>query len=120
MLKFIDGFKYIEVMTLTGKKIIAGDTNSSSYVLIKKEKRKDFLALVNLIKNKRFSDVNDLPKDKIKLALELEKRGYFNTKTLSKRSFNEMNKISKVLYKKVYDKSSKKDCNIFLTVIFLL
>jgi hypothetical protein len=118
MLEFIDGFRCVEIMTLTGKKIIAGDANSSSYVLIKREKKDDFLTLIDLIKNKKFSNINNLPKNKIKLALELEKRGYLNTKTLPKSSFNEVNKISKILYKKVYDKNSKKDYNIFFTVIF--
>jgi putative peptide zinc metalloprotease protein len=100
MLKLSDSFKYISCKTITGTKLLAGDSNVSSYIYVKNEDEEEFLALISAIQKGVVGSIDDLDGIKQKFAIELQKKGYFEDNIEPKPSFNEFNKYVKVFYMK--------------------
>lgn len=119
MIKFCPSFTYSETMTLTGKKIVAGDRISNSYILVRKQDRQRFLDLVDLIENGNFENIQELPDDKVRMAQEIERRGYFNDNTRPTALFNEYDKLAKIIYELNFKDDGRAPRNsIFLNILF--
>jgi hypothetical protein len=121
MLKFIPSFCYIEAITLTGKKIIAGDRATNSSIQVKGQDKENFIELYKMIHSGSYESIQELPQEKIAMALDLEKRGYFNENVQQAAMFNEYNHFARIFLKKEFNYVERKTRdNILINILCFL
>lgn len=120
MLRFRKGFSYTENATLTGKKMIAGDPDSNTYIYIKKEAAENFKSVVEKINKGLESNTEKFSMQERLIVKQLDEKGFFENSTVPKGSFNEVNSFSKIFYKKIFSSSVKGNGNRIITNILFL
>lgn len=124
MLNLSKTVTYIETNTLTGKKLVVGDKDEDSYIVIKD--RSMFFSLLNIFNNMSVNDIKELPNEYQPLATSLKKRGFLNDSTQVRPSFNELSSFSNTLFSKrissgiVHERNNAIISFVYFTTLILM
>lgn len=103
MLELRDSFRFIENKTLTGKKLIAGDIESNTYINVRREKTGLFKEVVAIISKGNIPSIDVLDDEHRNMANQMDAKGFFKSSDHAPESFNEISSFAKILFKKKFN-----------------
>jgi len=113
VLELRKSFAYVENMTFTGRKMIAGVRDCSTYMYVDTKMKDNFKELIKLIKTGMVDSIDVLDGNHRLLAEQMDAKGFFKTSEEPIGSFNELNSYTRILYKKEFNVNPIGECKAY-------